>query len=275
MAPVFLLTVDLGNTSCKLRVWAIEPGRPPGLVAGVDRGLHEVHGLELERLLAPHLTPRAAVMASVAGREVESLLEAELRARFGEHWWGTPDAGLAIECLEPALVGSDRLFAARGALELARRSCLVLDAGTALTVDALRVGSSAERPPARFLGGAIAPGPALLAAALARGTARLAQVEPRAQARALGRDTREALQAGILHGFRGAAHELCLRVAAEAGLGLERIVLTGGARGFLLDPPLFPPGSLELAPDLVHIGLVAAVRARALRLSPERSAGSR
>ena len=62
-----------------------------------------------------------------------------------------------------------------------------------------------------ILGGAIAPGPRLLSEALARGGARLLAVEVDANVPALGRDTAEALRAGVVFGLRGAVRELVRR----------------------------------------------------------------
>jgi len=116
-----------------------------------------------------------------------------------------------------------------------------------------------------FLGGAIAPGPALLAAALARGTARLPEVIPEPGAQALGRSTEEAIRAGVGVGFRGAARFLVDGIAAE-GSAAERgftdplVVVTGGARTHLLAPEAFTSRPLAEVPDLVHRGLLAALR---------------
>ena len=217
--------------------------------------------------LASAPRPGVGAIACVASDETRDRWERAL-APCCETWLGTPEHGLVNRCDEPETVGADRLFAARGAFELARRSCLVIDAGTALTVDALRVQgkrvAGRELPPLpEFLGGAIAPGPELLARALARGGARLPLVEPRPGAPAppaLGRHTRAALEAGIAVGFAGAARELARRVAEEAGLGAEDpIFLTGGARGFLTVPGLFAAAPREVQ-DLVHLGLCHAAR---------------
>ena len=97
----------------------------------------------------------------------------------------------------------DRLFAARAALELGDEACLVVDAGTALTVDVARPATAGAARGA-FLGGAIAPGPTLLAAALARGAAQLPEIDPQPGAAALGLDTRAAIESGIAVGFAGA-----------------------------------------------------------------------
>jgi pantothenate kinase type III len=93
---------------------------------------------------------------------------------------------------------------------------------------------------------------------MAEGTARLPPVEPSAGAPALGVDTQAALRAGIAVGLRGAARELALRVGEEAGMPEAAIVLTGGARAFLLDPPVFQGSRVLVERDLVHLGLLAA-----------------
>ena len=112
-----------------------------------------------------------------------------------------------------------------------------------------------------FRGGAIAAGPALLARALAEHAARLPRIEPRPGAGALGRDTQRALEAGASVGFRGAARELVEGVARESGLTDAPVYLTGGARVFLLEPRPFVERRLEVVPDLVHLGLLAALTA--------------
>jgi type III pantothenate kinase len=146
-----------------------------------------------------------------------------------------------------------------------RGDAIVVGAGTALTVDAVR-------SDATFLGGAIAPGPALLARALAQGTARLPRIEPAPNPEALGRDTASALLAGVGIGFRGAANELAERVSKESGLERAPIVLTGGSRGFLLDPPAFAGRPLRVEPDLVHLGLLSALEPEMARwMSSSRS----
>src|SRR6185503_14975808 len=137
--------------------------------------------------------PALAAMASVAAREPTERVRALLSARCGRLLI-SPDSGLENRCSEPERVGADRLYAAAGAVALYARSCVVVDAGTALTVDAVFVGDGTRA----FLGGAIAPGPRLLAAALASGTARLPLIEPRVGAQALGTVTEDATQAGVV-----------------------------------------------------------------------------
>lgn len=254
-----LLTLDLGNSRHKLRLWrAPSAGPREGALPELVRGLDLEGGAdEAERLarFLDALEPGLRVAASsVAGAERERALADALRARGLEP--RTPVHGLALEVDEPHGVGLDRLFAARGALALLGRSALVVDLGTALTVDALAL--DARGP--RFLGGAIAPGPAPWARALREGTARLPDFEPRPDAPARGRSTRAALQAGLAHGLRGAVEELVAALARECALQDAPVALCGGAARFAA-----PEGACTLAghelvrePELVHLGLWAA-----------------
>jgi len=248
------VTVDLGNTLLKVRAWHAGAQRVRSAeLAGDPERLAE----RLASWLAGLGEPFEAALASVAGADLEARVVRVL-ANEAEVAHVAPDPGLENRCRIPEHVGRDRLWAARGALTLVGESCLVLDAGTALTVDAVQREAGAEA----FLGGAIAPGPELGARALAEWAARLPKVEPRPGVPALGRDTEEAIRSGVGVGFRGAAAELARCVGEEAGFEDPPVVVTGGARAFLLAPAsLAPAPSFAREPveseDLVHLGLLA------------------
>lgn len=274
-----MLTADLGNSALKLALWgaldprasddlragalaAVEPLATAtfALAGGTDAG---VLAADLAAFLAAAggAAPRRAALSSVAGPERTARLAAVLGAALADFEVALvvhPDPGLENTCRHPETVGADRLFAARGALALLGRGAVVLDVGSALTVDAVEPDAVGGRR-GRFLGGAIAPGPRLLAEALERGGAQLARVDPRGPVPALGRETRAALESGVVHGLRGAAFELARRVGAEAGLAAAPRVLTGGARALLLEPHPFWDGDLRVDPHLVHRGLFAAL----------------
>ncbi len=252
-----LSTLDLGNSRWKLRVWA-EGGREIDERLDLSGALGERLGALESFLGACASRPLCFALSSVVDPEHERRVEACL-ARHGELLRVEP--GLENRCREPGRVGRDRLFAARGALALAGVSCLVVDAGTALTVDAV---VARREAPGVFLGGAIAPGPALLARSLSTWAARLPAIDPAPGAPFLGRSSEEAIASGVVHGFRGAARELVRGVAAEAGLSEASVVITGGARSFLLEPEgLFR--SPLVHEDLVHLGLFAAVAGAGLK----------
>jgi len=154
--------------------------------------------------------------------------------------------GLEIRVRAPERVGEDRLAAARGALARWPEDLVVVDAGTAITVDAV-LGSGA------FLGGAIAPGRRLAARSLREGTSLLPLVEPDRVESAIGRDTEAAIRAGLDFGWAGLVDALVEAVRREFNAE-ARAVATGGDAPFLLER-CRTIGAAD--PDLVHLGIRA------------------
>jgi type III pantothenate kinase len=125
----------------------------------------------------------------------------------------------------PKQVGQDRLVGAYDAWRRYRTDCIVVDFGTAITIDLVtRTGE--------YLGGAIAPGLELSLEALASRTALLPRVGLRAPSGALGRDTASSIRAGIVYGAAalcdGLVGRLKRRYAPRA-----TVVATGGSSRFL------------------------------------------
>lgn len=156
----------------------------------------------------------------------------------------------------PETMGVDRIAAAAGAwhrFALADdRSVVVVDAGTAITVDVVEGGA--------FLGGPILPGPELLRRAARSGTAQLPVVDLEWPRRAISRSTREAVATGIMYSLVDGVRGLLDRVAEE----LEEkphIVATGGW-GKLLSDKIDIIGLYD--PDLVVRGV-----AHLLSINPE------
>ena len=247
-------TLDLGNTRGKVRLWRIAPGTAPERVRDATLEVSAGLGARLGAWLLEGERPRFVALSSVAARALEAEV-AEAVGAVGSELLAAPSPGITNRCRHPETTGLDRLYAARGALAVAGRSTIVVDAGTALTVDAVihhPLGAG------ELLGGAIAPGPELGARALARETARLPYVACETGPPALGRDTEEAIRAGLVVGFRGAARALVEGIAAEAGLEDAPVALTGGARALLLEPTPFVEAELLVSPGLVHLGLLLA-----------------
>ncbi|WP_197524701.1 type III pantothenate kinase [Botrimarina hoheduenensis] len=135
-------------------------------------------------------------------------------------------APLTIDVEAPALVGADRIAAAVAAncLRLADTPVIVIDIGTAITVDLIDSKGV-------FQGGAILPGPTLAGAALAERTALLPKVLPGELDRSpdpVGRNTEAALHAGLYWGAVGALRELIARQRDRLPRP-PQVLLTGGA----------------------------------------------
>ncbi len=118
---------------------------------------------------------------------------------------------LAIRVDRPSEVGADRLVNALAAARLYGTPAVVVDFGTATTLDCVATDGA-------YVGGAIAPGLELGLEALAARTAKLPRIELRAPDRAIGRDTVTAMQCGHDLRLPGPRRRACSqRVRARAG----------------------------------------------------------
>jgi type III pantothenate kinase len=164
----------------------------------------------------------------------------------------------ALAYRTPATLGADRLAAAAAAWTgygEEKRPVVVLDAGTALTCEAVRAGPDGGV----YEGGAITAGPALMARALADGTAQLRppRLEDDLLPAPIGKTTEEALQSGLMHGLLDTAGGL-LRRFTEALVPPTPVVVATGGWGALLYERL--EGVDHHAPHLVLRGVHALLR---------------
>jgi type III pantothenate kinase len=129
---------------------------------------------------------------------------------------------IPVRIPDPERVGADRLLGAWTARELFGAPVIVVDVGTATTLDVVDGGGG-------FVGGAILPGPALAIRSLGSDTALLPSVLPRLPERAIGRDTVEAIQSGVVLGHLAAIEGLLALIIDELDMaGRPAVVLTGG-----------------------------------------------
>jgi type III pantothenate kinase len=133
--------------------------------------------------------------------------------------------GIEIAYDPPREVGPDRLVNAVAAQQRYGLPVVVVDFGTATTVDAVS-------GKGQYLGGAIAPGIEVSLQALYGRAALLREVELKTPERAIGRSTAEAIRAGVLFGFAALADGLCRRFLAE--MSGARLIATGGLAGVVL-----------------------------------------
>jgi len=271
-APDVVLLADVGNTRIKLAAIALAPPAAGGAAAALaverlpvldrrqDLDSRSFRVANLERWLG-QAAPGAAIVlvASVhdaaaarleaAIAEISATRHRPLRQRRLVHG----DLPLVVAVDEPDRVGIDRLAGAAAAAAIKRtgRPAIVVDCGTAATVNVVSAGGA-------FVGGAILPGPALMARALAEGTSRLPQVAALDHAPPPpmpGRSTQDAIAAGIGWGIRGAITRLVAEAEAAVG-GDADVLLTGGWRAAVRDAL---PGAVEV-PELVLAGVALAAR---------------
>lgn len=182
--------------------------------------------------VAPH---RAAVVE----RQVRRLGWRNVRRLSHHAAWP-----MRLDVLQPETLGVDRMANVAGLVALGMRRGVVVDAGTAITVDALR--------DTAHIGGVILPGARLWAAALNAHTAQLPLVAWRADAAPLGRNTLSALQAGLRHGLVAAIRGVVELLRADLGRRCA-VVFTGGG-GMELHAACSLSAS-RLEPDLLVLGV--------------------
>jgi type III pantothenate kinase len=153
-----------------------------------------------------------------------------------------------VTVYHPERVGLDRLLnavAALGSYQRYRSPAIVVDAGTAVTVDWVE-------PECGFRGGAILPGFRLMSQALRDHTALLPLVNVSKRPPSMpGRSTEQAIEAGVYHAVAGGINSLIRQLAAE-WTQPPHIFLTGG------DAPLLQPavdGRTEVWPEMTLEGI--------------------
>lgn len=127
---------------------------------------------------------------------------------------------LAIAIDHPHEIGADLIANAVAVTNRYKENCVVVDFGTALTFTTISKDS-------KILGVAILPGLVTAVKALFANTAQLPEVPLKLPSTAIGRNTTEAIQAGILLGYEGLVKSLLSRIRTELG-GDCIAVATGG-----------------------------------------------
>jgi type III pantothenate kinase len=240
---VDIVAVDIGNTRARVGTFGqLDDGRVRlRALASVSYALLGAPGLYRNGTIA-----YASVNPRVDPRFVEAVRKATGRAPLRL----VRDFAALVKnrYRSPASVGLDRLANVSAAWARTNGPCVVVDAGTAITLDAVNVRGE-------FVGGLIAPGMRLQARALRERTAQLPQVEPRRVTRAIARDTRAGIVAGISLGVEGLIRTSVERARRDLGRR-TRVFGTGG------DAALFRDLFDEVVPELTVEGIaISYVRA--------------
>jgi type III pantothenate kinase len=243
-----LALIDVGNTSIK---WAVLEAQS---LTRVDRAVHRGRVDAALAALAEALPPRThrAVVANVAGEQIGRRLRELLATRFGAEteFVTTSAERFGVRCAyeDPSRLGVDRWVAVLAAYRRAHGAACVIDAGTAVTFDAVDGAG-------RHLGGLIFPGRELLAAALHRQTSDIGATAPALEVpeglALLGKST----DAGVGHGAMlalASALDRATRAVAGALPTAPAVYLTGGDAPALVG---WLETSVELRADLVLEGL--------------------
>lgn len=128
--------------------------------------------------------------------------------------------GLNIKYENPREVGADRIVNAVAAIHEYGSPLIIVDFGTATTYCFV----NEEK---QYLGGAIAPGIQISTEALYTKAAKLPRIEIAPPERIIGRNTVEAMQAGVVYGYVGQVDGIVSRMKAYSNKR-PTVIATGG-----------------------------------------------
>lgn len=237
-----IITVDQGNSSAKILVW-----QGAEVISS-----HRIFDLSIETLLPVLDSSGADSCVYCSVRYTDAKMLETLRRMLDGHLLvlthSTP-LPIGVRYGSRETLGNDRVAAAIGAAAIfPGEGCLVVDAGTAMTLDLVD-------PKDEFLGGNIAPGMNLRFTSLHEATGRLPLVNPEGEVPDFGFDTATAIRAGVIGGMVSEIADAFRH--AEEEYGATRLVMTGNDIPQLL--PLVEKRGLPVSfiPDLVGHGLMS------------------
>ena len=134
---------------------------------------------------------------------------------------------LKMEIPSPYEIGTDLICNATYAFYTYKRTCVIVDFGTALTFTVI-TGEG------KIVGVSIAPGLKTAVKALFSNTAQLPEVPLIMPDSAIGKNTVHAIQAGILWGYVGMVREMIYQIKKE--VGQDCMVLATGGLSSILTP---------------------------------------
>lgn len=210
-----ILAIDAGNSRVK---WGWHDGRAWTSLATVSLIEFAAANHDINPFAATHADPAQIIISNVAGDGAHQLIvnwtsifEAEPHWLHGE----LERCGVRSAYERPDQLGPDRWAALVAARALHRGACLVVNSGTATTIDLL----SAEGV---FEGGLILPGVDLMRFVLHEHTGRL----PLQEGRFIGtpRNTIDAIESGCWHAQAGAVERMARSLGADA-----QCLVSGGA----------------------------------------------
>ena len=212
----YLMAIDSGNTHVK---WGLHDGSDwleQGVLAQDESIL--LLAQEWKRLPRPH----DIIISNVSSTETKKKLSKLLSFWKVEPKWIT---SLSYQCgvrnyyADPSLLGSDRWAALIAAWNWQQKGCLVVDVGTAMTVDVLS-------DTGEFLGGIIVPGFELMKRALTTNITTLQNQE--GEFSDFPNNTANAIHSGTVHALVGTVKRMSELFSITLG-HIPKCIISGGA----------------------------------------------
>jgi type III pantothenate kinase len=223
-----LLTIDIGNTNITFGVYNIkEKTLKCNWRIKTDHGrLSDEYGIIMLGLMRHEKLNFDQILGVVIASVVPPLTQV-FKQMVERYVYQTPliveagiKTGVKIRYDSPRDVGADRIVDAVAAFSLYGGPACIVDFGTATTFDAISEQGD-------YLGGAIAPGISISAEALFSRTSKLPRVDLVRPPKAIGRNTVQAIQSGLIFGYVGMVEGMVTRYKEE--LGEQTLVIGTGS----------------------------------------------
>ncbi|HDP76823.1 MAG TPA: type III pantothenate kinase [Mesotoga infera] len=220
-----LLLVDIGNTTT---VFGLDNGRDIEAVWRLPSSRIETED-ELFVILDGLLKSRGSFLSEISGICVASVVPRlngsvnyftkKYLSKSAVFVKADEFVSVGLNTDNPGEIGADRLANVIGARECYGANAIIIDVGTAITIDILKEGV--------FAGGAILPGPATAMSSLFSHTAKLPDVELFFEDHYFGTTTEDNLRIGIVNGTYFALQGIIGNIVKEFE-EKPRIIGTGG-----------------------------------------------
>jgi type III pantothenate kinase len=209
-----LLVIDIGNTRTK---WAL--ANDAGELSATEICLNT--NIDKARFSTKQVSK--VLISNVAGDAMAQQIT-QILSPMSVHFAAAKKQACGLTNQYENTLGTDRWAALVAAWKITKHATVVVNAGTAITIDAIAQNKKLAKE-AVFLGGTIQPGLHLMHAALSQNTAQLKCEEGKFAE--YPQNTPDAIETGCLNAIVGAIHLMLKRLEKHSGW-LPKLVISGG-----------------------------------------------
>lgn len=220
------MAVDIGNTNITCGLFAGEELTAVFRLRTIHNKTSDEYGIDILNQFSFHefcVNELEGVVISNVIPHLTSPMNMAFSTYFSKNplWFHeVADQVMKITYKRPEQLGCDRVVNGFMAYNRFKRAVIVVDIGTAITVDF--VSEEGE-----FRGGAIAPGVEAAMDGLLKKAPRLPRITLESPESSMGTDTQSCLLSGMIFGYSGLIDGIVTKIAEESGTK-PRVIATGG-----------------------------------------------
>ena len=228
-----LLTVVIGNTNLTIGAYSGEELKFVARLATDRSRTEDQYAIELKSIFDLHGYAfdqfSGCAISSVVPELTGAVAHAAKRITGNDPVVLGPGVKTGINILadDPSQAGADLVAASVAAANLYELPCFVIDLGTATKINVINENGA-------FCGCAIAPGVGISLEALSARTSQLPAISLSTPKKAIGTNSIDCMQSGVVFGTAAMLDGLCDRMERELGKKVKSFVATGGLSGEII-----------------------------------------